>query len=199
MKPETRAREAEILLLQPLVGREAAEELLNRYSLSHILRADQKTLMEVRRVGRKRAAAILSLPALLKHLGPVTGGGGSVSCSRDIFDRFRYRSGMSEQEHFIVLALDSRNRILVEHTAAVGSVNTVHVNPGDILKPAVRYSAASVICPHNHPSGDPSPSSEDRALTGRITRACDIMGFRFLDHIIVTPNSYYSFSDAGEI
>ncbi|UCF31440.1 MAG: DNA repair protein RadC [bacterium] len=199
MKAGYHARETEIVLLQPLVGRRAAEELLARYPLSQVLRADRSTLMEICQVGPKRAAAILSLPRLLEHLGKGSEGGPSISCSRDVFELFRYRPGMCDQEQFVVLALNSRNRILVEHTAAIGSVNTVHVHPSEILRPAVRYSAASIICLHNHPSGDPVPSYEDRSLTGRISSACALMGFRFLDHLILTPDSYYSFSDSGNL
>lgn len=199
MKAGHRARETEIHLLQPLVGRRAAEEILARYPLSRLLMVDREMLMKIHQVGPRRAATILSLPRLMEHMGHGNEEGLSVTCSRDVFDLFRYRSGLRHQEHFIVLALNSRNRVLVEHTAAVGSVNTVHVNPADILKPAIRYSAASIICLHNHPSGDPAPSPEDRSLTERVSRACSLMGFRFLDHIIVTSNSYYSFSDSGEI
>ena len=99
----------------------------------------------------------------------------------------------------MVLTLNSRNIILSEDLCAVGSVNTVHIHPSEVLRQAVIDTAPSILCLHNHPSGDPSPSPEDRKLTDRISNAAALMGIRFLDHIIVTAGAYYSFSDAGEL
>ena len=104
---------------------------------------------------------------------------------------------LSGRSKFYVLTLNCRNVILSEELCALGTVNSVHVNPSEVLRQAVLRSAASIICLHNHPSGDPSPSAEDRALTDRISRAASLMGVRLLDHIIITPRSFYSFSDAG--
>lgn len=192
-------RDIEIRLLEPIVGRAAARELLRNHSLEDLFRFDLNGLMKVRHIGPVRASAILALPRLLERVGLQTGEKRAITCSRDIFDLFRFRTGTLEREHFVVLSLNSRNLVIFEETAAVGTVNAVHVSPADILKSAVRYSAASIICVHNHPSGDPSPSPEDRNLTERIARASALMGIRFLDHLVVTVSAYYSFSDSGEI
>ncbi len=189
----------ELCVLKSLIGHRAAETVLSRYSLTELLRTDRKSLMDVRYMGPSRANIILALPRLLEIVSTPRTGDRIISCSRDIFELFRFKAGIREQEHFVVLALNSRNRIISEETTAVGSVNTVHVSPADILKSAIRHAAASIVCLHNHPSGDPTPSTDDRSLTDRIARASSLMGIRFLDHLVITVSSYYSFSDSGEI
>ena len=124
----------------------------------------------------------------------------NVSASSDVFDLCRFRIGAEDQERFKVILLDSRNNILKTEVVAMGGTNTVHVAPVDVLRPAVATGGAvSIICVHNHPSQDPTPSPEDRRLTERLSRAASLLGVRFLDHIIVTLSTYYSFSDSGEL
>jgi len=192
-------RDIEIRLLEPIIGRAAAEELLRNNSLTDLFRFDRKSLLNVRHVGPARASAILALPKLLEQIGLKSEDKRAITCSRDIFDLFRFNTGTKEREHFAVLSLNSRNLIISEETAAVGTINTVHISPAEILKSAVRCAAASIICIHNHPSGDPTPSPEDRDLTERIARASALLGIRFLDHLVITISSYYSFSDSGEL
>ncbi len=195
MKPGCRTKEVQ--LLTGLVGRRAATEILRRYPLREILFLDRRSLLAVRHVGPRRADTILSLPGLWRELLSGFTEGTTVSCSQDVYHLFRDRLAASAREQFLVLTLNTRNRILSEDLCAVGSVNTVHVHPSHVVRQAVLRSAPSIICLHNHPSGDPTPSPEDRALTDRITQAASLMGVRLLDHIIVAGPSYYSFSDAG--
>jgi len=199
MKLSRHTRDIEIRLLEPIIGRAAAEELLRNNSLTDLFRFDRKSLLNVRHVGPARASAILALPKLLEQIGLKSEDKRAITCSRDIFDLFRFNTGTKEREHFAVLSLNSRNLIISEETAAVGTINTVHISPAEILKSAVRCAAASIICIHNHPSGDPTPSPEDRDLTERIARASALLGIRFLDHLVITISSYYSFSDSGEL
>jgi DNA repair protein RadC len=185
--------------LAPVIGRRAAEEALTRHSLFDLIFLDRDSLLNLAFIGPTRADAIQALPELLERLSRKYVEGCSVSCSRDVYDLYRLRLGRSLKEQFFVLTLNSRNVILSEELCALGTVNTVHITPSEVLRQAVLRSAASIICLHNHPSGDPAPSPEDRVLTDRISRAASIMGIRMLDHIIITPRSFYSFSDAGDL
>jgi len=189
--------ENDLKVLAPIIGRKAAAEVLSRYTLSDLVCLQRGTLLKLPHIGPRKADAILALPGLFERLSFFPVEGVTVSCSRDVYDLFRRRIGRHSREQFLSLALNSRNIILAEDVCAVGTVNTVHVPPSEVLKQAILRSAASIICLHNHPSGDPTPSPEDRSLTQRINRAASLMGVRFLDHIIIAPGSYYSFSDAG--
>ncbi len=185
--------------LTPIIGCKAAEEVLRHHELKDLLTLDRKTLLEMKHIGPRRAEALLSLPKIFRQLASAPMEGSSISCSGDVYRLFEARLGILAKEHFMVLTLNSRNIILSEDLCAVGSVNTVHIHPSEVLRQAVIDTAPSILCLHNHPSGDPSPSPEDRKLTDRIASAAALMGIRFLDHIIVTAGAYYSFSDAGEL
>lgn len=188
-----------VAILTPIIGRRAAREVLLRYGMNDILHLDRKSLLDMRHIGPRKAEAILALPKLLQQLVMEPTEGLSVSCSRDVFDLFRFRLAPLPREQFLVLTLNTRNQILSEDTCALGGINTVHVHPSEVIRQAVIRSAPSIICLHNHPSGDPTPSPEDRLLTERIGQAASLMGVRMLDHVIVAAQSYYSFSDAGAL
>ena len=185
--------------LSTIIGRRAALEVLGRYSLSDLLHLDRQSLLDMRHIGPRRAETILALPKLLQQMVCQPTEGLSISCSQDVYELFRFRMAPLPMEHFLVLTLNTRNRILSEDICAAGGINTVHVHPSEVIRQAVIRSAPSIICLHNHPSGDPTPSPEDRLLTERISKAASLMGVRMLDHIIVSSQSYYSFSDAGSL
>jgi DNA repair protein RadC len=96
-----------------------------------------------------------------------------------------------------VLLLDRKNRIMREVMISQGSLTASVVHPREVFNPAIRDSAAAVICVHNHPSGDPQPSQEDRALTARLVEAGRLLGIQVLDHVIVGRDTYMSFADEG--
>lgn len=101
------------------------------------------------------------------------------------------------KEYFFTLHLDGKNRILCVDCVSVGSLNQSIVHPRETFKTALLSSAAAIILVHNHPSGDPSPSSEDIAITRRLKEAGEIMGIKVLDHIIVGDREYISFVERG--
>ena len=104
---------------------------------------------------------------------------------------------MVSKEYFLSLHLNSKNQLIREVLVSVGSLSTSVVHPREVFSPAVRDSTASLIFIHNHPSGDPAPSREDRDCTQRLIHAGQILGIRVLDHIVLGYDDYYSFADAG--
>lgn len=114
-----------------------------------------------------------------------------------IFNHFHYRFRDRRKEYFLTLLLDGKNRIIREEQVSEGSLNQSIVHPREVFKPAVKESAAAVILVHNHPSGDPSPSREDREITRRLKEGGDLLGIRVLDHIIIGDGSYLSFVEQG--
>lgn len=101
-----------------------------------------------------------------------------------------------EQEHFRVLFLNNQNRLLSDETMSIGTINQAPVFPREIAKKALQLNAAAVILAHNHPSGESSPSSADKAITALIQEALQLIDVRTLDHIIVGENTY-SFTEHG--
>ena len=104
-----------------------------------------------------------------------------------------------KKETFLVLLLDTRNRVVREVTVSEGSLTASVVHPREVFNEAVRDSAAAVICVHNHPSGDPAPSRRDIEVTRRLVATGKMLGIHMLDHVIVGDGTYYSFADEGQI
>jgi len=120
-----------------------------------------------------------------------------VTCSADVHRRFQLRMRDLGREEFRVLYLTGRNDIIDDKILFEGSLRESVVSPREIILHAVQRSAASVILMHNHPSGNPDPSQEDREVTAKIVRACRYVDISVLDHIIIGRDSYFSFADHG--
>ena len=101
------------------------------------------------------------------------------------------------QEHFVCLYLNTKNQVLHKQTIFIGSLNASIVHPREVFKEAFRRSAASIICLHNHPSGDPTPSREDIDVTKRLAECGKIIGIELLDHLIIGENKYVSLKEKG--
>lgn len=104
-----------------------------------------------------------------------------------------------DREMCIALILDTKNRITGVYTVSVGSLNVSIVHPREVFKAAILGNAAAIVLIHNHPSGDPAPSREDFNLTERMKKAGDLLGIRFLDHVIIGHNSHYGMADKGHL
>ncbi len=102
-----------------------------------------------------------------------------------------------EQEHFHVLYLDTRNRLLGSDDVYVGSLNASHIRVAEIFRDAVRRNCAAVIVAHNHPSGDPSPSQEDVHVTRQLVAAGDLLGISVLDHLVIGQQRFVSLRERG--
>lgn len=113
-----------------------------------------------------------------------------------IYGAFR---GLNEldQECLVVLHLDAKNRIRALNLSSLGTISESLAHPREIFRAAIVAGAASIILVHNHPSGDPSPSQQDKSLTRRVSEAGALLGIPLLDHVIVGQSGYYSFSEHG--
>ncbi len=109
--------------------------------------------------------------------------------------RFQGQIGDGMREEFHALLLDTKNRILGFRLISIGSLQASIVHPREVFRPAIRCAAASLIVAHNHPSGDPQPSGEDREITKRLEDCGKIIGIPLLDHLILGRDSFYSFQE----
>ncbi|MGR6896787.1 RadC family protein [Rummeliibacillus sp. BSL5] len=101
------------------------------------------------------------------------------------------------QENFVTLFLNVKNQIIHQQTIFIGSLNASIVHPREVFREAVKRSAASIICAHNHPSGNPAPSPEDIDVTKRLQEAGLIMGIELLDHVIIGDHQFISLKEKG--
>jgi DNA repair protein RadC len=176
-----------------------ARELLQKYG--NFRGIDQRSiadLCEIKGVGEAKAILIKAALETGKRLFLETfNEKQKISTSEEIYDLFRLHLRDSDREIFKIILLTSRNQIILEKTIFEGSLTESLVNPREVVKEALNHAAAGIIFVHNHPSGDPSPSMEDKQITTRLKMACELIGIRVLDHVIVGRETYFSFSDNG--
>ena len=128
-------------------------------------------------------------------------GGVRLTSPGQAADAFKALVGDPDREIFCVLILDGKNRITSIHQVSQGSLNQSIVHPRETFKAAILANAAAIILAHNHPSGDTTPSREDKEITQRLKEAGELLGIRVLDHVIIDTetSNYLSFCDSGLI
>ena len=178
-----------------------AEQVLAFYKdmgLVAMMHASAAELAKVHGVGPTKAAAILAAVELGRRLSQKAAERveiihGPEDVAHFAMPRFRHE----QKEHFAVMLLNTKNHILAMPDVSVGSLTASVVHPREVFQTAVRYAAASMILLHNHPSGDPSPSREDIAVTQRLVKAGKIMDIPVLDHIILGDEKFLSMKEKG--
>lgn len=178
-----------------------AEELLTRFgSLRELYAAPIEELQAISGLGRAKTAQLRAVIELSKrYLEEGFQDRPYVESSEDVL-RFLYQEMRDlDQEVFKIILLNGQNRILKILEVTRGSLTSARVYPREVVKIALRYSAAALVLIHNHPSGVAKPSPEDRKLTRDLVFVCLLLGMKVHDHIIIGDNDKYSFADAGLI
>ena len=121
----------------------------------------------------------------------------SVRDARAVADAFAEHFAPLDREHFVVLLLDGKNRIVGFNVVSIGSLTAALVHPREVFKAAILTNAAAILVLHNHPSGDPTPSREDREITARLKLVGSELGIPLVDHVVIGAHSYRSFSESG--
>ena len=123
--------------------------------------------------------------------------GQAIRAPVDVQRHFQPRWRDRRRESFHALQLDGRHRLLAVEEVSVGTLTASLVHPREVFRAAIRNAAAALLLVHHHPSGDPSPSPEDRSVTERLVAAGRLLGIRVVDHVIVAESGYFSFQEAG--
>jgi DNA repair protein RadC len=168
-------------------------------SIADLAAASPQELATVAGLGRSRAASLCAAIALGRRAdGVALAEGRPIGGSEQVFRHFAARLAGLKQERFYVVLLDGKGRVMRDLRISEGSLTASIVHPREVFRRAIREAAAAVILVHNHPSGDPTPSAEDEALTGRLRSAGDLLGIRVLDHVVIGGGAYVSFVDSGK-
>lgn len=121
----------------------------------------------------------------------------TISSPRDaamlLMEEMRYL----QKEHFVCLFLNTKNEVIAKETLSIGSLNATLVHPREVFRAAIKQSSAAIICAHNHPSGDPTPSREDIHMTERLVEAGRIVGIDVLDHLVLGDGVFVSLKEKG--
>lgn len=159
------------------------------------------TLMCINGIGRVKAIEIKAAIELGRRIYIENNklGGVILNNSLKIYEYFKDLVGNKKQEYFYTVYVDTKGRYIDKKCLFVGTINNSIVHPREIFKEAYLLSANGIICIHNHPSGDPTPSKEDIMITRKIKEIAMIHGIRLVDHLIVGVNSYYSFYEDNKL
>lgn len=197
--------DAEILAILLRVGNhdttaiDLARKLLQEFGGFHGLDARSVAeLCQVNGIGEAKAAQIKAALELGKRffLESVRVKD-KVEGSDDVYKIVSPHLKNLSHEIFKVLLLTSRNTLIAEKTLFEGSLMESIVSPREVIKEAINHAAAAVVFVHNHPSGNPEPSEEDKRVTKLLKAACQVVGVNVLDHVIVGDKGYFSFADSG--
>ena len=172
-----------------------SQKLLSRFgNLKGVANASVEELVQTSGIGLAKATQIKAAVEFSRRLEADAGEKPRpiLKSPEDVIGEVRSQLKGKKKEHFLVLCLDTRNRLINRRLVSMGSLDTSIVHPREVFKEAVSSCAASVIFAHNHPSGDPEPSKEDIELTKRLARAGEIVGINVLDHIIVCDEGFIS-------
>jgi DNA repair protein RadC len=179
----------------------AAKAALNRFkSLQGVLDAAPAELRQVPGIGRINLFGLKLVPAVSRrYLQRHITGKSVLTHSQALFDYLNHTIRDKKKECFVAIYLDAKNRVIADETLFTGTVTASAVYPREVVEAALAHSAAAVIFAHNHPSGDPSPSSDDLAITQKLVKACGLMGITVHEHLIIGAEGYFSFADNGHM
>ena len=207
-KGKTAMSDSELLAILLRTGKEGqsavdlAREILGKANnnLINLSNFSLKELETFKGVGRAKAITIMAALELGKRRrGAEANLPDEVKDSTTSFERFLSHIDDMKQEHFLVMYLDQSFHELKVECISNGGTTNVIADPRIIFKHALNYGATCIILGHNHPSGNPRPSKDDRLLTQKIASAGQLLDIAVIDHIIIGNERYYSFRDHGEM
>jgi DNA repair protein RadC len=193
-----------LLLRTGGAGRDAlalAAWLLQRHrGLAGLATAEGAELARSPGVGPAKSATLVAALELGRRLAARRmRSGDPVRGPADVFRHFHARVRQWRHERFFVLLLDGRHRMLREVVISQGTLTASLVHPREVFRPALREAAAAMVLVHNHPSGDPTPSAEDREITTRLAEVGNLLGIPVLDHVVVAERGWASLVELGAI
>lgn len=176
-----------------------AGKILKKYGAGNLTKLSVNELKKNPGIGHTKACQLVAMfefcRRTLSDHGEIED---NISCPQDVYDLTKEIRKL-KKEHFVVLYLNAKNRVIKKETVSIGTLNASLVHPREVFEPAVGASTANIILVHNHPSGDLEPSQDDVGLTERLVGAGEIMGIEVLDHIIIGAKGFLSMKEKNFI
>ena len=178
-----------------------AEEVISYTSdnIGDLGMAEVRELTDINGIGEAKACSIVAAMELSKRLKSdrLAGSKQRLRDSRDVADMLMDELAGEKREVFMAINLNTKLQIESKSLISIGNLDSAPVHPREVFAPAVKRGAAAVIVAHNHPSGDPTPSSQDIEVTVRLKEASEIIGIKLLDHVIVGNGRFTSMKSEG--
>lgn len=179
-----------------------AQKIVSKFgTLDALQEASLEDIQEIKGLGPAKSCQLKACLELSKRLNkPIQIDKGKkknqkLTSAKEVYEALRKKIGGLKKENFVVVSLDTRNKVIAVDTVFVGTLNSSLIHPREIFETAIRRHAAVIIVAHNHPSGDPEPSDEDMKVTRHLTEAGKMMGIDLLDHLVIGKDKYFTFRD----
>ncbi|MDR3541885.1 MAG: DNA repair protein RadC [Desulfosporosinus sp.] len=184
--------------LLALTVRESSTDLLKKFpSITELAEATEEELIKVKGLGKSKAMKILVALELGRRMYTASAKDiVSINSPQDVYDLLIDMT-LLDREYFKAIFLNTKNHVIAVETISIGTLNSSLVHPREVFKGAIKRSACSVIPVHNHPSGDPTPSTEDLEITKRLVDAGKLLGILVVDHVIIGSQRYISLKERG--
>jgi DNA repair protein RadC len=181
--------------------KDEAKAALKRFkTLQGVIEAPAEQLQEIKGIGPRNIFGIKFVHAVAgRYLKKRLVKKDAIRSSTELFDYLYLTLRDKKREIFQVVFLDAQNRIITIETLSEGTLTASSVYSREVVNAALRHHAAGLFLVHNHPSGEPRPSREDRLITRQLIHACRVMGITVHEHLIIGDNTYFSFADHGHI
>lgn len=172
--------------------------LIEAGGLRNLVEMSVGQLTKIKGIGLAKAVQILAGIELGRRLARTTRPETvTIRSPKDVTRLMMEELRYLQKEHFVCLFLNTKNNVIGQETLSIGSLNASIVHPREVFLAAIKRSSASIICVHNHPSGDPTPSPEDIEMTRRLVEAGSIIGIDVLDHVIIGDRTSVSLKEHG--
>lgn len=193
-------RDLLILILEPLVRDRSVSVLVDQIlekGLNYLASLSEFELSVLFGINEKQSLPIVALFEFSRRVHAVKKE--EITIIRSPQDCYEYLEDLKflDKEFFVLLFLDTKNKVIGRETISIGTINNALVHPREVFKAAIRRGAVSIIGAHNHPSGDSTPSKEDIELTKRLVEAGELIGIDLLDHVIIGSQSNTSLKERG--
>tara|TARA_Y100000034_G_scaffold136241_1_gene211741 strand:+ start:98 stop:760 length:663 start_codon:yes stop_codon:yes gene_type:complete len=172
-----------------------SDRLITRYGIDKLNDLSLKELQEIRGIGPAKAMQIKALFEFNKRHNLSKVMDLPIKTAKDVFLYASEKISDNKKEHFMILHLDSKNRVIKDEIISIGILNASIIHPREVFKSAIKESANSIILVHNHPSGDSEPSIEDKEITERLMEAGELLDIKVLDHVIIGKDNFHSFKE----
>lgn len=171
-----------------------SNRLISKYGVGKLSNCSLTELQEIKGIGKVKASQILALFEFNKRHSLSKLDLKPIKSAKDVYE-YASQKLPNDKEHFMILHLDSKNKIIKDEIISIGILNASIIHPREVFKSAIKESANSIILVHNHPSGDSTPSKEDENISEKLFEAGNLLDIKVLDHVIIGKDRWYSFKE----
>jgi len=176
-----------------------SHRLINEYGLDKLSDLALNELQEIKGIGFAKACQIIALFEFNKRHALSKREDKPIKCAKDVYEYALPLLAGKDKEHFMILHLDSKSRVIKDEIISIGILNASLVHPREVFKSAIKESANAIVLVHNHPSGDAEPSKVDEDVTNRLNETGKLLKIKVIDHVIIGKDNYYSFRESQKL